>query len=233
MLQAAWQRTCNLVEDSKEPHHQPHHLFSSHWPLFGPGKLPDNYTYDWCLYKIDTSKIQGFAGNIIDLRHEVMSETFKKTMNSDIRNPYTVNSSTPQSMDCLLKVQNACIPLKEMKFPKTFARDNTTTYLSVLKRGNLGKTSGITLGIANEVLSSCVCIYGSDGTPAFLDLVFESKEWAISGFEDFGFPFFSKQGNLSSLIVIIKLKLNAAAESPFAYWCHCPHAHGPCSCTLC
>ena len=152
----------------------------------------DNFTYDWCLYEIDVAKVRGFSGNIIDLGHEVTPETFKKAMNPDVRNPYKF----VYPADRLLKVRNACIPLEEMRCPKTFTGDDVP-YIPVFKRG---KTTGITLGRANEV-TSYTRTYGSDGTPGSQELVFQSQEWAITGLEDFGFHTFSKRGDSGSLVV--------------------------------
>ena len=145
---------------------------------------PHNYTLDWCLYEVDLEKIKDFSGNVIDLGHEGMGGKIGSAMNPNIRNPYKF---APLS-DRQWPIQNTCIPLDEMKHPKTFDENNSPA-LSVLKRG---RATGVTCGVANEI-ESYIRTYAEVGS-------FKSKEWAIVGFDE---PFnpFSKNGDSGALVV--------------------------------
>ena len=86
------------------------------------------------------------------------------------------------------KIENTCIPIDEMRHPKTFDRNNSPA-LSVLKRG---RTTGVTCGVANEV-ESYVRTYFPENRS------FESKEWAIIGYDKTS-PF-SVEGDSGALVV--------------------------------
>ncbi len=143
-------------------------------PPISTGEKPNNYTMDWALYQVDPSKIKNFSGNVIDLDHDVSVEKVNQALNPNVQNPYKFAHPAGRQW----KIKNTCIPLDEMRHPITFDENNSPV-LSVLKRG---RTTGVTCGIANEV-ESYVRTYSSEiGS-------FESKEWAILGYDKSSSPF--------------------------------------------
>ena len=154
-------------------------------PPISTGEKPNNYTMDWALYQLDPSKIRNFSGNVIDLGHDVSVEKVNQALNPNVQNPYKFAYPAGRQW----KIKNTCIPLDEMRHPITFDENNSPV-LSVLKRG---RTTGVTCGIANEV-ESYVRTYSSEiGS-------FESKEWAILGYDKSSSPF-SDKGDSGALVV--------------------------------
>lgn len=146
-----------------------------------------NYTLDWCLYEVDLMKIKNFAGNVIDLgyRSDEMAAMFYRAMNPSTKNSYEFE----YPFDRQWPIRDMCIPLDEMKHPKTFGEDDTPAIL-VVKRG---RTTGVTCGIANEI-DSYVRTYLPDASS------YISKEWAILGLDKSNSPF-SALGDSGSLVV--------------------------------
>ena len=154
-------------------------------PSISTGKKPNDYTMDWALYQVDSSKIKNFRGNVIDLGHEVSDEKLNQALNTNVQNPYKFAYPAGRQW----KIENICIPLDEMRHPKTFDQNNFPALL-VLKRG---RTTGVTCGVANEI-ESYVRTYFSENSS------FESKEWAILGYDKFFSPF-SAKGDSGALVV--------------------------------
>lgn len=179
------------------------HIIYSH-PI--RSSQPDNYTYDWCLYEVDASKIRNFQGNVIDLGYEVTRERIKEAMNPNIVNPYKF--VYPE--DRLLRVRNECIPLKEMFAPKTVDIVNKGN-LSVLKRGSV---TGVTLGTANEVISYTRHYRFTNGSI----LSFDSMEWAIVGSNEF--KRFSMPGDSGSLVVDAQGRMGGIVTGGTAFYVH-------------
>lgn len=154
-------------------------------PPISTGTKPNDYTMDWAIYHVDPSKIQNFSGNVIDLGHEVSDEKLNEVLNPNVQNPYKFAYPSGRQW----KIQNTCIPLDELRHPKTFDRNNSPA-LSVLKRG---RTTGVTCGVANEVESYVRTYFNKDSS-------FESKEWAILGYNN-SFSPFSDKGDSGALVV--------------------------------
>ena len=168
------------MKDSGKPDYRPYSPQQS-----AQARRPNDFTMDWALYQVDPSKIKNFAGNVIDLGHDISCEKLNQALNPSIQNPYKF--SYPASRQW--KIGNICIPLDEIRNPKTFDKNNSPA-LSVVKRG---KTTGVTCGVSNEV-KSYVRTHNTDKSS------FEFKEWAILGY-DKSFSPFSTQGDSGALVV--------------------------------
>ncbi len=113
---------------------------------------------DWARYEVDPSKIRNYLGNIIDLGEKVSLEKLQEALNPNLQNPDKFVYPAGRQWE----IENICIPLDEMRNPKTFDR-NISPALSVLKRG---RTTGVTCGVAKEV-DSYVRTYFSITAPSF------------------------------------------------------------------
>ena len=144
------------------------------------------YTIDWCLYQIDTLKIDftKFLGNVIDLGTKIRPEKMTRMLNPNIQNRHKFCYPA----DRLLLLQGI-LPISEMTQPKMLDKDGNPCIL-VLKRG---MKTGVTVGIANQILSYS-CNYFDDGTRII------AKEWAILSYsKEMGA--FSQPGDSGALIV--------------------------------
>jgi hypothetical protein len=159
-----------------------HVVFS---PPIGAGEWLEKFTVDWCLYEIDRSKIRNFAGNVIDLGQDVTLDRLSKALNPNVMNPYKFSYPLHRQWP----IQNVCVPIEEMMHPQTFDKENNPA-LSVLKRG---KTTGVTCGVTNEIMSF-VRHYSHEMYP------FTSKELAVVGIEGLFIPF-SARGDSGALVV--------------------------------
>lgn len=54
-------------------------------PPIAVGK-PHNYMMDWCMYEIDTHKLEYFSGNVVDLGTKISAERLVQVMNPNIQN---------------------------------------------------------------------------------------------------------------------------------------------------
>jgi hypothetical protein len=170
-----------------------HQELSTHWAtdssrilghvIFSPpiavGTGTEQYTQDVAVIEIDSSKIEpsSFIGNIInlgkfsvDLIHKIHPNEFKFPL------------------DRLLKLRGT-IAVDEIRRP-TMYDEHGQPCIMVLKRG---RTTGLTVGRSNNVLSYTRKRYG-DGAPRV------SMQWAILPFDEKSGPF-SAKGDSGSVVV--------------------------------
>ena len=164
-----------------------HQELSTHWAtddsrilghvIFSPpivvGAGAEKYTQDVAVIRIDPSKINpsGFAGNVIDLGTKFPPDVLTAMMN-----PKKNSHNFEYPGDRLLSLRGT-IPDEEMRNPKMNDLSGDPCIM-VIKRG---KTSGLTVGRANRVISYTRYYFETPGV---------SKEWAI-------FPFDRKSGSFS------------------------------------
>lgn len=108
--------------------------------------LATGYTIDWCLYQIDTSKIDftKLLGNVIEIGTIIRPEKITRMLNTHIQNRHKFC----YPIDRLLSL-HGILPISEMTHPKMLDKDGNPRIL-VLKRG---MKTGLTVGIANQILS--------------------------------------------------------------------------------
>ncbi|RPA94248.1 hypothetical protein L873DRAFT_1702188, partial [Choiromyces venosus 120613-1] len=147
---------------------------------------PNNYTQDYALIRIDSSKIDAanFTGNAIDLGTKIPSHKFRRLMFPQHTNSHTFKYPANR----LFKVQGMVLD-KEMRHP-TIMDENGGPCLLVMKRGN---TTGLTVGRANDILSFVRNYFDNGETKT-------SKEWAIYPYDNKSGPFAAK-GDSGSAIV--------------------------------
>ncbi|KAH9020308.1 hypothetical protein EDB85DRAFT_531516 [Lactarius pseudohatsudake] len=186
-----------------------HHEVSTHWAteesrilghvIFSPpiaiGTGPERYTQDVAVIEIDASKIDPscFPGNAIDLvSTKFPFEDLIFMMRPNPRN--THNFDYP--IDHRLHLRGT-ITDNEMRRPTMYDR-NDKPCIIVLKRG---KTSGLTVGCANNVFSYTRKYLGDNNTGI-------SKEWTVLPFDawtggsrDFSAKDFSAKGDSGSVVV--------------------------------
>ncbi|KAH9017750.1 hypothetical protein EDB83DRAFT_2298802 [Lactarius deliciosus] len=186
-----------------------HHEVSTHWateesrvlghvifcPPIAVGTAPEQYTQDVAVIEIDASKIDpsSFPGNAINLvSTEFPFKALISTMHPNPRN--THNFDYPRDHRLHLR---GTITDNEMRRPTMYDRNNKPCII-VLKRG---KTSGLTVGCANNVFSYTRKYLGDNNTGI-------SKEWAVLPFDawtggshDFSAKDFSAKGDSGSVVV--------------------------------
>ncbi|KAH8987174.1 hypothetical protein EDB92DRAFT_1948708 [Lactarius akahatsu] len=170
-------------------------LSRSHHQASPAPSVSPHYTQDVAVVKIDASKIDpsSFPGNAIDLvSTKFPFEVLTSLMCPNPRN--THNFSYP--LDRLLRLRGT-ITDDEMRRPTTYDWNNNPCII-VLKRG---KTSGLTVGCANNVFSYTRKYLGDNNIGI-------SKEWAILPFDawtggshDFSAKDFSAKGDSGSVVV--------------------------------
>jgi hypothetical protein len=150
-------------------------------PPINVGAGGENYTEDWAIIEIDPSKVDvgNFIGNAIDLS----SISFSEVMNMMCPNTRDAESFV-YPWDHLLMLEGI-VPDEELRHP-TALDENKNPCLMVIKRG---RTTGLTIGRANNIISYA----------RFEDKT--SKEWAILPFDDSKSGVFSKSGDSGSVIV--------------------------------
>jgi hypothetical protein len=153
-------------------------------PAIDVGDGPDNYTIDWAMYEVDTSRLgDSFSGNVIDLGTKISPEKLTQVMNPNVQNPHKFS----YPVDRQLSLQGT-IPINEMKHPEMKDKDGSPCLL-VLKRG---RTTEVTYGIANEIFS-CVRYY-------FGETEITAMEWSILPYDkDSGA--FSARGDSGAVVV--------------------------------
>lgn len=142
-------------------------------PPLCTGNHPHIYTIDWCMYEIDTKKLDVFSGNVIDLGNKYSSRKYVEVMNPNIKNPHKF--TVPD--DRQLQLQGT-IPISEMRQPRMLDKDGSPCFL-VMKRG---RTTDMTFGIGNEILSY-TRNYFLGGPPV------TAKEWPILSYSKDSGPF--------------------------------------------
>jgi hypothetical protein len=152
-------------------------------PPIGVGVGSEKYTEDWAVIEIDASKVDAsnFKGNAIDLGTRISPEDFTRRMYPNVQNAQSFKY--PASRLLMLK---GTISDKEMRNP-TALDQNSDPCLMVIKRG---KTTGLTIGRANDIYSYARNYYG--------DKAETSKEWAILPSDS---KAFSDRGDSGSVIV--------------------------------
>lgn len=113
--------------------------------IFSPpfGTAPGEYTSDWALYEMHLPKSVNFSGNVIDLGGRKTRGDLLNQMNPNDNPRFRYPSDRPR------RIQNTFIPLEEIKHPRTIDESNEPCF-RVLRRG---KSTGVTVGVANEVMS--------------------------------------------------------------------------------
>ncbi|KAH8981224.1 hypothetical protein EDB86DRAFT_447202 [Lactarius hatsudake] len=186
-----------------------YHEVSTHWAteesrvlghvIFSPpiavGTAPEQYTRDVAVIEIDASKIDpsSFPGNAINLvSTKFPFEALISMMRPNPRN--THNFDYPRHHCLRLR---GTITDNEMRRPTMYDRNNKPCII-VLKRG---KTSGLTVGCANNVFSYARKYLGDNNIGI-------SKEWAVLPFDawtggshDFSAKDFSAKGDSGSVVV--------------------------------
>jgi hypothetical protein len=155
-----------------------HVIFS---PPIGVGADTEQYTQDVAVIDIDASKIDpsSFAGNVIDLGPKFPPQVLTPMMYPNPRNSH--NFVYP--LNRLLSLRGI-ITDEEMRKPTMYDRNNNPCIM-VIKRG---RTTGLTVGRANDILSYTRNYFGV------------SKEWAILPF-DHRSGAFSAKGDSGSVVV--------------------------------
>ncbi len=150
------------------------------------GSSSEGYTEDWAVIEIDTSKVNAsnFKGNAIDLGTRITAAEFNHMM---YPNPQNCHDFVYPS-DRLLWLQGT-IPDEEMRRLPALDQNNDPC-LMVIKNG---RTTGLTIGRANNICSYARHYY--DG-----DIGETSKEWPILSFNSKSGPF-SADGDSGSVIV--------------------------------
>lgn len=146
----------------------------------------EGYMEDWGIIEVNPSKVDAsnFDGNAIDLGTHIPRKKFMEMMYPDLRN----RNSFKYPDDRLLKLKGT-ISDEEMRHPAAFDQEGSKC-LMVIKRG---KTTGLTIGRANNIFSFTRQSFGH-GDPQI------SKEWAILPF-DTESGAFSDKGDSGSVIV--------------------------------
>ncbi|KAH9051592.1 hypothetical protein EDB83DRAFT_2226108 [Lactarius deliciosus] len=183
-----------------------HHEVSTHWAteesrilghvIFSPpiavGTAPEQYTQDVAVIEIDTSKIDpnSFPGNAIGLvSTKFPFQVLIRMMHQNPRN--THNFKYP--LDRLLRLQGT-ITDNEMRRPTAYDRNNNPCIIVLMR----GRTSGLTVGCANNVFSYTRKYLGDNNTGI-------SKEWVVLPYDDrsrdFSAKDFSAKGDSGSVVV--------------------------------
>ncbi|KAH9017748.1 hypothetical protein EDB83DRAFT_183145 [Lactarius deliciosus] len=183
-----------------------HHEVSTHWAteesrilghvIFSPpvavGTGPEQYTQDVAVIEIDASKIDpnSFPGNAINLvSTKFPFQVLIRMMNQNPRN--THNFKYP--LDRLLRLQGT-ITDNEMRRPTAYDRNNNPCIIVLMR----GRTSGLTVGCANNVFSYTRKYLGNNNTGI-------SKEWVVLPYDDrsrdFSAKDFSAKGDSGSVVV--------------------------------
>lgn len=105
-------------------------------PPVSTGEKPNDFTMDWALYRVDPSKIKNFAGNIIDLGHDVSDDKLNQALNPNIQNPYNFFFRNLPAVNG--RLETSAFLLMRLGIPKYLTKNNSPA-LSVVKRG---KTTG-------------------------------------------------------------------------------------------
>ncbi|KAH9053062.1 hypothetical protein EDB87DRAFT_1676932 [Lactarius vividus] len=162
-----------------------HHELSTHWAteqsrvlghvIFSPpiavGTGPEQYTQDVAVIEIDASKIDpsSFPGNAINLvSTKFPFVTLIFMMHPNLRNTHNFNYPS----DRLLRLRGT-ITDNEMRKATMYDRDNKPCII-VLKRG---RTTGLTVGRANNVFSCTRKYFGDNNTGI-------SKDWVVLPFDN-------------------------------------------------
>ena len=155
-------------------------------PPINVGVGSESYTEDWAIIEIDASKIDvdNFNGNAIDLGTRISAGEFTQMMCHRPRNAHSF--IYPYNRLLML---SGIIPDEEMRHPTTLDQNNNPC-LIVIKHG---RTTGLTVGRANDIYSYARYYYEGDEYET-------SKEWAILPFDSKSGAF-SKRGDSGSVIV--------------------------------
>ncbi|KZT18106.1 hypothetical protein NEOLEDRAFT_1246600 [Neolentinus lepideus HHB14362 ss-1] len=155
------------------------------FPPIAVGDDPEAFTQDVAVIDVDPSKVDPstFKGNFVNLGNKFAPEVLTRTMHPNAKN--SRNFSFPG--DRLFRLSGT-IGVDEMRKPTMYDQYGERCIL-VLKKG---KTTGLTVGRANTIVSYTRQYFGNK--------TFIAKEWSILSF-DKGPGAFSDKGDSGAVVV--------------------------------